>query len=110
MLQIQPVSLDAAIAHQRAVTNATHLLSCADYLIQALPEDVQELPVMADLTVLLEKVGSEISAARVKFESADRPQQEAPWRKTQEQQPQGHPGFPDAVVIGGRRYVPAETA
>ena len=73
MIEIQPVSFDAAIAHQRAVTNATHLLSCADYLIQALPEDVQELPVMADLTVLLEKVGSEIEAARVKFESAEKP-------------------------------------
>ena len=107
MIEIQPVTVESAIRHQQAVTNATHLLSCADYLIQALPEDVQELPVMADLTVLLEKVGSEISAARVKFESADRPQQEAPWRKTQEQQPQE---FPDAIVIGGRRYVPAEMA
>ena len=71
MIEIQPVSVETALAHQTAVTNATHLLSCADYLMQALPEDVQELPVMADLTVLLEKVGSEISAARVKFESAE---------------------------------------
>ena len=71
MIEIQPVSFDAAIAHQRAITNATHLLSCADYLIQALPEDVQELPAMDDLTVLLEKVGIEIEAARVKLESAE---------------------------------------
>ena len=38
-----------------------------------MPEDVQELPVMADLTVLLKKVGSEIEAARVKFESTEKP-------------------------------------
>ena len=30
-------------------------------------------PVMADLTVLLGQVGSEIEAARVKFESAEKP-------------------------------------
>ena len=70
---LKSVSVEAALAHQAAVTNATHLLSCADYLMQALPEDVQDLPVMADLTVLLGKVGSEISAARVKFESTEKP-------------------------------------
>ena len=80
------ISVESAIRHQQAVTNASHLLSCTDYLIQALPEDVQDMPVMVDLTVLLEKVGSEISAARVRFESADRPQKEAPWRKQQQEE------------------------
>ena len=108
MLQIRPVSFDAAIAHQRAITNATHLLSCADYLIQALPEDVQELPVMADLTVLLGKVGSEIEAARVKFER-EAPQQDsaplvAPWRN--QPQAEQHEFLPESITIQGRRYVP----
>ena len=67
MIEIQPVTLDAAFAHQQAITNASHLLSCTDYLLQSLPEETQELPILADLTVLLTKVGDEINAARVKF-------------------------------------------
>ena len=70
MIVIQPVSIEAAIAHQQAIQNATHLLSCSDYLLQSLPEETQELPILADLSVLLAKVGDEIQAARMKFETA----------------------------------------
>ena len=89
MIEIQPVALDAAIAHQQAITNASHLLSCSDYLLQSLPEETQELPILADLTILLGKVGDEISAARVKFETKEKVPPVAPWRNQQEQeQPQ----------------------
>ncbi len=88
---LQPVAIEAAIRHQTAIRNASHLLSCTDYLLQALPEDFQELPVMGDLTVLLEKVAEEIKAARVRFQPVEiTPQQDeeaarpapvaAPWR------------------------------
>lgn len=70
MIVIQPVSIEAAIAHQQAIQNATHLLSCSDYLLQSLPDETQELPILADLTVLLNKVREEIGAARMKFETA----------------------------------------
>ena len=73
MIEIQPVAIEAALAHQQAISNATHLLSCADYLLQALPEEVQDFPVLADLSVLLGKVGDEISAARIKFEKEAAP-------------------------------------
>ena len=86
MIEIQPVALDAALAHNNAIQNATHLLSCSDYLIEALPEEVQELSVMADLSVLLAKVGDEISAARVKFQPVEKPAPVAPWRNQQEQE------------------------
>ena len=85
MIEIQPVELDAVLAHNNAIQNATHLLSCSDYLIEALPEEVQELPILADLTVLLGKVGDEISAARVKFEKVEKA---APWRNQEQEQPQ----------------------
>ena len=92
MIEIQPVALDAAIAHQQAITNASHLLSCADYLLERFPEDVQEMPIAADLSVLLNKVGDEIQAARVKFETKEKQQPVAPWRNQQEQeQPQIDP-------------------
>lgn len=70
MIVINPVSIEAAIAHQQAIQNATHLLSCSDYLLQSLPDETQELPILADLTVLLGKVREEIGAARMKFETA----------------------------------------
>ena len=89
MIEIQPVALDAAIAHQQAITNASHLLSCADYLLERLPEETQELPILADLSVLLSKVGDEIQAARMKFETKEKAAPVAPWRNQQEQeQPQ----------------------
>ena len=70
MIVITPVSIEAAIAHQQAIQNATHLLSCSDYLLQSLPDETQELPILDDLTVLLGKVREEIGAARMKFETA----------------------------------------
>ena len=70
MIVIQPVTIEAAIAHQQAIQNATHLLSCSDYLLQSLPDETQELPILDDLTVLLGKVREEIGAARMKFETA----------------------------------------
>lgn len=88
---LQPVAIEAAIRHQQAIGSAGHLLSCADYLLQALPEAVEDLPVIGDLSVLLTKVGEEIQAARVRFQPVEiTPQQDAeeeaaarvaPWRK-----------------------------
>lgn len=107
MIEIQPVAIEAAIAHQQAITNASHLLSCSDYLIEALPEEVQELSVMADLSVLLAKVGDEISAARVKFETKEKPAPVAPWRDQQEQeQPQEEAKAPRPKVAPSFQYAP----
>jgi hypothetical protein len=86
MIEIQPVAIEAAIAHQQAITNASHLLSCADYLLERFPEDVQEMPIAADLTILLSKVADEVQAARVKFETKEKVPPVAPWRKQQEQE------------------------
>ena len=83
MIEIQPVAVEAAIAHSAAIHNAAHLLSCTDYLLQALPEEVQDLPVLADLSVLLGKIDAEIIAARVKWETVtlqDSAARVAPWR------------------------------
>ena len=101
---IQPVAVEAAIAHSTAITNATHLLSCADFLLQALPEETQELPILADLTVLLGKVGDEISAARVKFEKVEKaaPRPFTPPQVAQrEQQAQVDAAYPGVFRIYG---------
>ena len=75
---LQPVAIEAAIRHQKAIGSASHLLSCADYLLQALPEAVEDLPVIGDLNALLTKVGEEIQAARVLFQPVEiTPQQDA---------------------------------
>ena len=104
MIHDSPVAVEAAIAHSTAITNATHLLSCADFLLQALPEETQELPILADLTVLLGKVGDEISAARVKFEKVEKaaPRPFTPPQVAQrEQQAQVDAAYPGVFRIYG---------
>lgn len=106
---LKSVTVETALAHQKAITNATHLLGCTDYLLQALPEDFQALPVMGDLTVLLGKVGDEIEAARVRFEPIEPQPQDsapkvAPWRN--QPQAEQHEFLPESITIQGRRYVP----
>ena len=84
---LKSVSVETALAHQQAIQDSLHLLHCAHHLTDNMPED---LMIVGDLSVLLAKIEKEIAAARVrfepeaphgvKFETADRPQKEAPWR------------------------------
>ena len=104
MIQIQTVSAEAALAHSAAIHNAAHLLSCTDYLLQALPEEVLDLPVLADLSVLLGKIDAEIIAARVKFEKVEKaaPRTVAPPQVAQqEQQAQVDAAYPGVFRIYG---------
>lgn len=89
------------------LTEAAHLLSCANYTLDAMQDD---RPIVCDLSVLLDQVAGKIDAVLFAQQEAPKPapiadMSRAPWRN--QPQSDGQPRLlPDEILIAGCRYIP----
>ena len=64
MFMIEKSSFDAVLTRNRRLTDAQHLLSAVLHLLDKLPEESRELPVVDDIGALLQQAETAIKDAK----------------------------------------------